>query len=115
MTEIMDKDGFLITRLESGMILAFDLDGTLCTKTENAQYHLAEPYLDRIAKVNKFYEDGYYIKIYTARGQFTGTDRMELTAQQLNQWGVKFHELLSKTSAHLYIDDLAVRPSEFFN
>lgn len=69
---------------------------------------------ERIAHVNDLYNDGYIIKIFTARGQYSGTDRMEFTKKQLEEWGVKYHELISKTAAHLYIDDLAMRPEEFF-
>jgi hypothetical protein len=112
--EFLDKSGNLVARLEPGAILAFDLDGTLCTKTENGDYHLAKPIMNNIAKVNQLYEKGYIIKIYTARGQYSGTNRMDLTARQLVEWGVKYHELLTKTAAHLYIDDLAMRPDEFF-
>jgi hypothetical protein len=70
--------------------------------------------IERIAVVNKLYDTGYKIKIFTARGQYSGTDRSEFTKKQLAEWGVKYHELVSKTAAHLYIDDLAVRPEEFF-
>jgi len=100
--------------MNSNMILAFDLDGTLCSLTENANYHLAEPFLERISYVNELYEQGYYIKIFTARGQYSKTNRTEFTKKQLKEWGVKYHELVFKTAAHFYIDDRAVRPEEFF-
>jgi hypothetical protein len=92
----------------------FDLDGTLCTNTEGA-YELAQPILDRIARVNGLFDSGNKITIFTARGSTTGIDWTELTAKQLLSWNVKYHSLiLGKPFADLYIDDKGVSDSEFF-
>ena len=70
-----------------------------------------------IDTVNKCYENGMYIKIYTARGMstFAGdvskvySELYELTKQQLVNWGVKHHELvMGKIHFDLLIDDKAV-------
>ena len=45
----------------------FDLDGTLCTNTEG-DYDSAEPFPERIKKVNELYQEGNQILIFTARG-----------------------------------------------
>ena len=39
----------------------------------------------------------------------------DLTVEQLNKWGVKYHDLfLGKPSGDLYIDDKGVKDVEFF-
>jgi len=93
----------------------FDLDGTLCTNTEG-EYETAEPFFERIAKVNELYDNGNHILIFTARGYVTGIDWTNLTQEQLLKWGVKYHELkLGKPFAHIYVDDRGTSDSNFFN
>jgi hypothetical protein len=94
------------------MKIVFDLDGTLCTNTDG-NYSDAKPLSTRISRVNQLYDDGNHITIFTARGMGrSGDDPVEaekkfidLTRDQLNRWGVKYHRLiLGKPSADLYID-----------
>lgn len=93
----------------------FDLDGTLCTNTEG-DYDLAEPFPERIRRVNQLFEEGNQIRIFTARGTVTGIDWRQLTEKQLDQWGVKYHILeLGKPFAHIYVDDRGVSDVNFFN
>ncbi len=98
------------------MIFCFDLDGTLCTNT-NGNYNDAIPYKDRIEKLNFFYDSGHIIKIDTARGKTTGIDWTEITKNQLEQWGVKYHELRIgiKMNADFFIDDKGIKDVDFFN
>lgn len=85
----------------------FDLDGTLCTNTEGA-YELAQPYRWAIERVNALAGAGHRILIYTARGSSTGIDWRDLTAEQLERWGVSFHELsFGKPTADVFVDDRA--------
>lgn len=82
-----------------------DLDGTLCTNTFG-EYEKAKPIFSAIETINKYYDDGIYIKIYTARGSGTGINWREITESQLKLWGVKHHELiLGKPEADVLIDD----------
>ena len=84
-----------------------DIDNTICTQT-TSDYPNAHPFLDRIAKINQLFDDGHYIIYWTARGQSTGIDWSELTAQQLQQWGCKHHELwMNKPSYDVWVDDKA--------
>ena len=93
----------------------FDLDGTLCTNTEG-DYDSAEPFPERIKKVNELYQEGNQILIFTARGTMTGIDWRDLTELQLDQWGVKYHNLeLGKPVAHVYIDDRGISDVNFFD
>jgi len=101
-----------------GKCLTFcvDVDGTLCSLTEEQNYHFAKPDVAMIKAVNELYDAGHYIKIFTARGMASGKDFKGLTERQLKEWGVKHHELImGKPSADYYIDDKAVVPEEFIN
>ena len=86
-------------------IYCFDIDGTICTNTDG-DYMNAAPFYDRIAKINKLYENGNKIIFFTARGSTTGEEWENLTIQQLNKWKVKFHKLyMGKPTADIYVDD----------
>ena len=83
----------------------FDIDGTICTNTYG-EYKKAEPYFNRIFKINTLYLEGNYIKYFTARGSGTGIDWHEFTQKQLSSWGARYHELiLGKPEGDYYIDD----------
>ncbi len=97
------------------MIYCFDIDGTICSVVENGDYSLAEPFTDRIEKINKLYDEGNIIIFNTARGFVTKIDWYKLTEEQLNKWGVKFHDLyLTKPHADIYIDDKGISDKDFF-
>jgi hypothetical protein len=90
------------------MIYCFDIDGTLCTNTDG-NYIMAQPFRQIISQVNRLYEKGERIVLYTARGATTGIDWRELTKRQLEEWGVRYHELfMGKPTADVYIDDKAL-------
>ncbi len=95
------------------MIYCFDVDGTICTMTENHEYYKAIPIPEMVTKINKLYDEGHTIKIATARGQGSGIDQTELTKKQLKEWGIKYHELFKKISADFYVDDKSMTPAEF--
>ena len=106
-----------------------DIDGTICTPTVGRDYHKAEPWQDRIKVLNKLYDEGNHIIYFTARamGRFSGHSHyiasekakevlFDLTKQQLNDWGVKYHELImGKPHADLFIDDKGINCDDFFN
>lgn len=85
-----------------------DIDGTICTNTDGA-YDDAEPFADVIQEVNRLFEDGHRILLYTARGSTTKIDWRTMTERQLRDWGVKYHELsMGKPSADIYVDDKSI-------
>ena len=45
-----------------------DVDETICTYGEKRRYDLAIPLKENIAKINKLYDEGWYIIYWTARG-----------------------------------------------
>ena len=95
------------------MIYCFDLDDTLC-KSVGMDYSTAEPFLVRIKKVNRLFDDGHVIKVYTARGSETGIDWRETTERQLEMWGLRYHVLvLGKPAADIYVDDKACHERDF--
>ena len=97
------------------MIYCFDIDGTLCSK-DNEDYNYALPYKNRIEEVNKLYEKGEKIILFTARWAATGIDWKELTKKQLKDWNVKHHELIfGKPHADVFIDDKAQDIFNWFN
>jgi hypothetical protein len=94
-------------------IYCFDVDNTLCF-TEGMDYKNSKPISSRIAKVNSLYQQGHTIKIFTARGSGSGIDWRELTTNQLDHWGLLYHELIMmKPAADFYIDDRAIKDSDF--
>jgi len=105
-----------------------DIDGTICTPTVGRDYHKAEPWQDRIKVLNKLYDEGNYIIYFTARAMGRFSDQphsvasvkakevlFDLTKQQLDDWGVKYHELImGKPHADYFIDDKGVKDEDFF-
>jgi len=94
----------------SGIVYCFDLDGTICTNVEHSDYQNAKPDQVVVDEINRLYELGAIIKIMTARGSVSKIDHTEVTTNQLNSWGVKYHELImnKKPYADLFVDDRAV-------
>jgi hypothetical protein len=100
--------------------IAFDLDDVLCYRPNGYEhlgpdkYDYCEPYIENINLVNSLYDDGYKIVIYTARGmsQFNGnivdiyTHLFTRTNEQLNLWGLKYHQLImGKIHYDVLVDD----------
>jgi hypothetical protein len=101
-------------KLEAEVIIAFDLDNTLC-ETVDGLYEKSLPIENRIAKVNELYHAGHTILIFTARGSTRKINFSNLTESQLRLWGVRYHELImGKPNFDLLVDDKAIH-SEAFN
>jgi hypothetical protein len=99
-----------------------DIDNTICY-TEDNKYEHSIPNYDRIDKINKLFDDGHEIVYFTARGMGRSNNNVkeayelffDLTKSQLRWWGAKHHNLiLGKPSADLYIDDKAIKDTDFF-
>ena len=104
------------------MKYVFDIDGTICTQTDG-RYEDAVPIKDRIKKINELYDAGNEIVFMTARGMGRNNgdhvlayrDFYVLTHGQLEEWGVKFHNLiLGKPVADLFVDDKGINDERFF-
>ena len=105
-----------------------DIDGTICSPTIGRDYHKAEPWQDRIAKINNLYDEGNYIIYFNGRamGRFSDQSHsiasvkaegvlFDLTKDQLDEWGCKYNELImGKPHADLFIDDKGINCDDFF-
>ena len=98
------------------MKYVIDIDGTICK--EEGKVIGRKPYLDRIAKINKLYDEGHRIVFYTARGLKSGRGEEHyrpITEQQLKEWGCKYHELdFKRHDADVFVDDKAINDKDFF-
>ena len=97
------------------MKYVFDLDGTLTILDAAKDYPNAEPDVEAIAEVNRLYDAGHNITIFTARGAGSGIDWHCLTAKQINDWGIKYHRLIDtgKPSWDIFVDDKSINADEW--
>lgn len=97
-------------------IICFDLDNTIC-KTKKNFYKNSLPIKKNIKCINSLFDQGYYIKIFTAR--FMGRSNedkilaekkgLKFTKKQLKKWNLKYNEIIfGKPSYDLIIDDKAL-------
>lgn len=94
-------------------IIYVDIDETICHTDTNRDYYEAKPIIQNIEKINKLYDEGNTIVYWTARGSRKQINWYDLTYKQLNNWGVKFHELrVDKPYYDLFIDDKTLRIEE---
>ncbi len=92
--------------------ICFDIDNVIC-KTEGNNYKNSKPDKKAIKIINNLYEDGFYIKIFTARymGRYSGDKKKvkkktKETKNFLKLWSVKYHELIMcKPAYDLFVDD----------
>lgn len=94
----------------------FDIDGTIVTNTFG-KYENAKPIKRAIEKLNALYDEGHKIILMTARGATSKNDYSEFTRAQMNEFGIKFHELImnQKPSADFFIDDRAINAYDWLN
>ena len=87
-------------------VFVVDIDGVLAGITDKNDYALAQPLSHTIHTINRLYNAGHRIVLFTARGSVTGLDWRDVTEQQMHAWGVKYHELhFGKPAADYYVDD----------
>ena len=97
------------------MNIYVDIDETICFYDGERNYPDAKPNLANIEKINTLYYEGHHITYWTARGSVTGIDCLEITANQLDEWGCQYHELIcgkQKGAFDMVIDDKAKRIEE---
>lgn len=95
------------------MLIAVDLDGTLCEGEFWGEGEEPIPKLDNIAIVEELYKLKHHIIIYTARHHSLRAK----TEDWLRKYNVRHHALVmgeKKLAADLYIDDKAVNANKFF-
>ena len=88
----------------------FDLDNTL-VKTNGSDYKNSTPIPEAIEKVREYKRRGDHIIIMTARGSGSKKDQRELTAKQLEEFGIPFDQLivgLKPGGVDYFVDDKAI-------
>lgn len=98
------------------IIFCFDIDNTICT-TIKKKYSKAKPKKKIILLINRLYDKGHTIKIFTSRYMGRNKDSVrkarsqgyKQTFNQLKKWNLKFHKLLlGKPSFDIFVDDKAL-------
>lgn len=93
-------------RSDHRLTLVVDVDGVVAGLVPDNDYRKAEPLTGNIAQINRLHDAGHRIIMFTARGSATGIDWSEVTRNQFNAWGLKYHELrFGKPAADYYVDD----------
>jgi len=91
------------------MKFVFDLDGTICTEKPTFERSLALPVYTIISYINRLYNRGDTIIIYTARGW----QEYEMTAKWLKDNNVNYHILMmGKVHYDYWVDDRSCNPYE---
>ena len=97
-------------------IFCFDIDNTIC-KTRKSEYSKSRPIKKNIKIINKLFDEGHYIKIFTSRymGRTNSNTKKAhklgylKTSNQLKRWNLKYHELiLGKPRYDVIIDDKSI-------
>ena len=97
-------------------IICFDIDGVICA-TNKSNYDKSKPKKKVIKYINNLFEDGYEIKIFTARYMGRNSENSKKvykmgykkTLNQLKKWNLKFNRLiLGKPSYDIFVDDKAL-------
>ena len=104
----VEKKLFLDSILTSQKTLTIccDIDGIIAQKVVNNNYENAAPIPGNIKIINRYFDMGHRILLFTARGDTTGIDWSETTKNQMARWGVKYTKLMfGKPAADIYIDD----------
>lgn len=104
----------VMSRKPQDITLCFDMDGVIC-KNNGGDYENAPPIEYSITNINRLYDLGYKIIIFTARfGQrFPGRQYQlgyEISINWLRKNNVKFHEFhMGKPHYDMMVDDKGVR------
>lgn len=116
-TEEEFRNAELKIKVEEGNhTFVFDIDGVIAELREDLQYDLSKPNIKMINIINKLYDKGNEIILFTARGSKTGKNWEDVTRKQMNLWGVKFNELkFGKPGADFYIDDKLLNIDDLYD
>jgi hypothetical protein len=94
-------------------IFCFDLDNVICHTKKN-YYSKSKPIKKTIDIINKLYDKGFVIKIYTARYMGRSNQKIDqailkgydFTKEQLKKWKIQYNFLIfGKPSFDVIVDD----------
>lgn len=90
-------------------VFCFDVDGGIAEIQKDNDYIKCGPLRENVQLINRLFDAGHEIILFTARGTMTGIDWRKTTERQMKDWGVQYHQLsFGKPAADFYIDDKAV-------
>lgn len=102
------------------MHITFDVDETITKWNNDRDYENFVADEEMVKFINKLYDEGHIITLYTARGMRScgpGKIAVEILPgliKNLRKIGLKFHNLLTHKPYYDWIvDDKAMRPDEF--
>ena len=92
-----------------------DIDNTICYN-KDSNYEQSQPDMERIAKLNKLFDEGHEIHYWTARGARSGIDWTDVTEEQLGTWKCKYTSLTVGKKPHydILICDKAFNSDAWF-
>lgn len=109
-----------MNRVENNLTLFFDIDDTITEWNHDRDYENFKPDTEMVSMINKLYDEGHEITLYTARGmKSVGPGRIAIEIipellKNLKKIGLKYHNLLTHKPVYDWIiDDKAMRPDEF--
>ena len=94
--------------------ICFDIDNVICKTLSSRDYSKSVPIKKNIKIINKAYDNGFNIILYTARYMGRCERNIKqvekkikpLTLKQLKKWGVRHHKIyFGKPSFDLFVDD----------
>jgi len=97
------------------MKYVFDIDGTLTIYDPYKKYENTIPDEESIKEVNRLYDEGHEIILFTARGSGSGIDWHDITVKQITEWNIKYHKLIDtgKPSWDIFVDDKAINAMDW--
>ena len=97
------------------MTFVIDIDDTIikvgkinCEKCGRVNYETSKPFVGEIDRINRLYQSGNIIMLWTSRGW----DYYEKTKEQLTVLGVQYHELIMGRPQGVFIDKDSFRNIE---
>lgn len=107
-------------------VIVMDIDNTICEKKGKKEYAELEPLHEVVDQMTFYRKKGYKIILYTARQMRTYGGNIGLVTANmvpvltdwLDKWGIPYDELhVGKPwcDEGFYVDDRAIRPSEFLD
>jgi uncharacterized HAD superfamily protein len=92
--------------MKKNKVILIDIDGTICSEEKTFERSLAVPIEGSVREINKLFDDGNTIILWTARGW----EQFKMTKVWLEENGYKFDQLLmGKPIVDLIIDDRCLK------
>ena len=102
------------------MIFCFDIDDTITRWNPDRDYENFEPNEGMVEAINRLFDEGHTIKLFTSRGMTSvgpekiRTEIVPPLLKNLKKIGLKFHELITHKPTYDYlIDDKSMTPEDF--